>query len=97
VKITSWNIAGQTTCWREFQASGVDIALLLEATEPPAGIADRINPVTFRTAGEKRLPWRATVAHLSDHVGVEWLEAKPTSKTIPGTLCRLASRPGRRP
>jgi hypothetical protein len=84
MRITSWNIAGRSACWKELAASGADIALLQEAVAPPEGIA--VNPGDFATAGDKKRNWRAAIAHLSEGKEVEWVEAKPTAAAIPGTL-----------
>jgi hypothetical protein len=84
MKITSWNIAGKAACWKELAASGADIALLQEATEPPDIMT--VNPGIFATAGTKQRKWRAAVVHLNDRIAVEWVEAKRTAAAIPGTL-----------
>jgi len=43
VTMIAWNIAQSSEAWRLLIASDADIALLQEAREPPADVAERIN------------------------------------------------------
>ncbi len=66
-----------------------DIALLQEAGEPPYEVAERIevDPAPWGTAGvDAARAWRTAVARLSDHVKVDWFEAKPLDYAAPGEL-----------
>lgn len=73
-------------------ASDADIALLQEAKEPPADVAEKIDidPTPWRT-GPNRL-WRAAIVKLSNRAEVRWLEAKPLTDACAGELG--VSRPG---
>lgn len=42
VKIVSWNIARRDDAWRYLIETDADIALLQEAVEPPAEVAQRL-------------------------------------------------------
>ena len=91
VKIVSWNIARRAECWQHLIRSGADVALLQEATEPPAEFADRIDvdPAPWRTAGGDCDPpraWRAAVVRLSKRVQVEWIDAKSFDDAGSGEL-----------
>lgn len=95
VKIVAWNIARRNEAWRCLLDTDADIALLQEATEPPADVARRleVDPAPWRTAGAGlNRPWRAAVVKLSDRVGVQWLESKPVEDANPRELA--VSRPG---
>lgn len=95
VKLIAWNIARRDEAWRQLLDSGADIALLQEATEPPADVARRmeVDPSPWRTAGAGvHRPWRAAVVKLSSRVAVQWFEPKPLTDALPGDLA--VSRPG---
>ncbi len=95
VKLVAWNIARREEAWRALLDSGADVALLQEATEPPADVARRVDvgPSPWRTAGAGlQRPWRAAVVKLSDRVDVEWLELKPVDEASRQDL--MVSRPG---
>lgn len=55
VKLISWNIAQQQETWRRVLDLDADMALLQEAREPLADVADRpvVNPCPWRTAAPK--------------------------------------------
>lgn len=97
VKIISWNIAGRSEAWRQLLDMDADLALLQEATPPPADIVDQIEADTapWLTGGKgARRNWRAAIVRLSDAVSVDWLEPVPLGKagagqiavSMPGTL-----------
>lgn len=72
VKLIAWNIAQSSEAWRLLIASDADIALLQEAKEPPADVAEKIDidPTPWRT-GPNRL-WRAAIVKLSNRAEVRW-------------------------
>ena len=91
VKIVSWNIARRAKCWERLIDMGADVALLQEASEPRAELADRIDvdPAPWRTAGGDCDPpraWRTAVVRLSNRVQVEWIEAKSIDAAGSGEL-----------
>ncbi|TVQ75479.1 MAG: hypothetical protein EA363_00485, partial [Balneolaceae bacterium] len=95
VKLISWNIARRAKAWRCLPDSGCDIALLQEATAPPADIMDRVEcgPSHWNTAGAgTNRAWRSAIVRLSDRVRVEWLDPKSIEDAMPGELA--VSRPG---
>jgi endonuclease/exonuclease/phosphatase family metal-dependent hydrolase len=95
VKLIAWNIARREDAWRWLLDSDADIALVQEATEPPADVAGKLelDPSPWRTAGAGlNQPWRTAVVKLSNQVEVHWLEAKPIEDARPGELA--VSRPG---
>ena len=95
VKIISWNIARRVSPWHCLLNMDVDIALLQEAAEPPAEVAERVevDPAPWRTAGaDANRPWRAAVVRLSDRARVEWVEPKSIEEAGPGEFA--VSRPG---
>lgn len=95
MKMIAWNIARREEAWRCLLDTDADIALIQEATEPPADVARRldVDPTPWRTAGAGlNRPWRAAVVRLSNRVAVQWLEPKPLEDAHPGELA--VSRPG---
>ena len=71
IKIVSWNIGQRNEAWEVLLNSGVDVALLQEAKQPPASVKDRIHvdDLPWRTRGRSdRSAWRTCVARLSDRV-----------------------------
>ncbi|MCY3850210.1 MAG: hypothetical protein OXF75_05340 [Acidimicrobiaceae bacterium] len=40
--VVSWNIAKRHAAWRQLVEMGADVALLREAGNPPADVADRV-------------------------------------------------------
>lgn len=89
LKVIAWNIARRDEAWRYLLDSDADIALLQEATAPPADIAERldVDPAPWRTAGAGlNRPWRTAVVRLSDRVGVQRLEPRPVADASPGEL-----------
>ena len=95
MKIISWNIARRVSPWHCLLDMDVDIALLQEAAEPPAEVAERVevDPAPWRTAGaDADRPWRAAVVRLSDRACVEWIEPKSIEVAGPGEFA--VSRPG---
>lgn len=72
-----------------------DIALLQEATEPPADVARRLDVdcAPWRTAGAGlKRQWRTAVVKLSVRVAVQWIEPKSVEEAQPSELA--VSRPG---
>ena len=95
LKLLSWNIARRAEAWRHLADTGCDIALLQEASAPPADIADRVDcgPAPWRTAGAgTNRAWRSAVVRLSERVRVEWLDPKSIEEAMSGELA--VSRPG---
>jgi endonuclease/exonuclease/phosphatase family metal-dependent hydrolase len=89
VKIIAWNIARRDEAWRFLLDTDADIALVQEATEPPADVAGRldVDPAPWRTAGAGlNRPWRAAVVKLSTRAGVEWIEPKAVENAHPSEL-----------
>ena len=87
VKIISWNIARRDEAWRHLLNSDADIALLQEASEPPADVAGRIDldPEPWYTAGAGlNRPWRTVVVKLSNNLEVQWIEPKAVVDAGPG-------------
>lgn len=79
MKIVSWNINRKEAAWEELANSQYDIALIQEATPPPAGLIEdfRISPGEWQTAGNARRQWRTAIVKLSDKVDVDWIACKP--------------------
>jgi hypothetical protein len=95
VKMIAWNMARRDEAWRYLLHTDCDIALLQEATEPPADVAQKIDVdcIPWRTAGAGlKRQWRTAVVKLSDRVTVKWLEPKSVEEAEPGELA--VSRPG---
>jgi endonuclease/exonuclease/phosphatase family metal-dependent hydrolase len=91
VKIVAWNMAHRRAAWPFLLDSDADIALLQEATEPPADVAARlsVDSAPWRTGAQN---WRAAIAQLSNCAEVRWLESKPLADAHAGELG--VSRPG---
>lgn len=93
VKLIAWNIAQRAAAWRFLADSDADVALLQEATEPPADVAAKISCDTQAwqcTGGRPK--WRAAIVKLSDRAEVQWLETKLLVEARGGELG--VSRPG---
>jgi Endonuclease/Exonuclease/phosphatase family len=92
LKIIAWNIARCPDAWRRLIKSDADVALLQEASEPPADIAAefKVDGAPWRTGVNQR--WRTAVVKLSDRVELNWLSLTPLGEAIPGALA--VSRPG---
>ena len=89
MRIVSWNIAHREAGWRELAESDYDVALLQEASPPPAGLPERIrvDGAPWSTAGTaKRRGWRAAVVALSDRVEVDWIGAASLADAQAGEL-----------
>lgn len=89
MKILSWNIARREAAWRYLLETDCDIALLQEATAPPADVAGQIDagPAPWHTAGAGvNRPWRTAIVQLSDRVDVQWFEPKSVGDARPGEL-----------
>jgi len=83
VKVLSWNIARRDEAWRFLLETGADIALLQEASPPPADVAREIEvgPASWHTASaRRRRPWRSAVVKLSDRCDVQWLPTEPLTE-----------------
>ena len=88
VKVISWNIAHRKQAWHALCDTDADIALVQEATEPPADMPPpfEYRPAPWRTAGAGHRPWRAAVVKLSSRIGVQWLEPTPIGDAQDGDL-----------
>jgi len=89
LKIIAWNIAHRDEAWRYLLDTDADIALLSEATEPPADVAGKldVDPAPWQTAGARvNRPWRAAIVNLSNRVGMQWFEPKLVADAVPGDL-----------
>jgi exonuclease III len=86
MKMITWNIAQSADVWSLLFDSNADVALLQEAREPPADVAAKVqvNPDPWRTGSSRS--WRAAIVKLSNHVNIEWLEAKSLSDAQAGEL-----------
>ncbi len=92
IRLVTWNIAQREAAWRELSASDVDLALLQEATPPPADVAGkiRVDGSEWRTGAGRN--WRTVIARFSDRVQVEWIDSKSLDEASVGELG--VSRPG---
>ena len=81
--------------WSELLNSGVDIALLQEAREPPAGLSQPYDIIDgtapWRTVGANR-PWRTAIVRLSDAVKLREVKSIPIDSAETGEF--ISSRPG---
>lgn len=79
MKITAWNIARRDECWRELARSEADIALLLEASPPPADVATQVGveDTPWVTAGSKHRPWRTSIARIHRDLRLERIATCP--------------------
>jgi endonuclease/exonuclease/phosphatase family metal-dependent hydrolase len=92
MKIVAWNIAQRAEAWRYLVDSDADIALLQEATAPPADIAAKLNVDRAPWQTGQNRPWRAAIVKLSNCAEVRWLEGKTLADAQSGELG--VSRPG---
>jgi hypothetical protein len=78
IRVVSWNTAQRVDAWRALLDTDADVALLQEATEPPADVASRVdvNPGPWCTAGIGARPWRTAIVKLSQKVHLEWIDSK---------------------
>ena len=92
MKIIAWNIAHRSDAWRLLAKSDADIAMLQEASAPPADVAPSfdVDPNPWQSGRTQR--WRTAVVKLSSHADVQWIEAKPLADARGGELG--VSRPG---
>ena len=92
--VVSWNIAKKHEPWRQLVEMGADVALLQEAGNPPADVADRVDTGPrehWDSHGWNSDWWKgrwpslydrwAKVVKLSDRVDVEWFtQVSPISE-----------------
>jgi endonuclease/exonuclease/phosphatase family metal-dependent hydrolase len=92
MKIITWNMAHRSDAWSLLACSDADIALLQEASEPPAAVATNfeVDCAPWQTGRNQR--WRTAVVKLSSRAEVQWIEAKPLADAHGGELG--VSRPG---
>jgi endonuclease/exonuclease/phosphatase family metal-dependent hydrolase len=92
VKLIAWNIAQRAAAWRELANSDIDIALLQEATPPPADIAAKVkvDDTEWETGAGRN--WRTAIVQLSDQVQLQPISAMPLAQASAGELG--VSRPG---
>jgi hypothetical protein len=102
VKITSWNIARRDACWRELAHSDAHVALLQEATPPPADLASKVGveDTPWVTAGSKHRPWRTCIAQLRDQFRIARIATGPLATdssqwgiSCPGSLAGAVVHP----
>jgi endonuclease/exonuclease/phosphatase family metal-dependent hydrolase len=88
VKLISWNINQRLEPWHILLESGADIALLQEASQPPAAATAGVDvsPGPWRTAGTARRPWRTAVVKLSSRVTLEWFNPMSIDEASHGDL-----------
>lgn len=81
LRILSWNMAHRDDSWRKLVEYGYDVALVQEASEPPADVAARVHVDSqeWRLGGAGVGPrlWRSAVVGLSDRVDVQHLRSMP--------------------
>ncbi len=86
-RVVSWNVAKRHAPWRELVGMGADVALLQEAGNCPADVADRVDTgpeASWNAHGWNSDWWHgrrsnlydrwAKVVKLSDEVDVEWFK-----------------------
>ena len=79
--------------WRVLAESDADVALLQEASSPPAGLSVHVDDAPWTTAGVgMRRPWRTAIVALSDRVRVRWRPGLPITEAEHDQL--HVSRPG---
>lgn len=91
-RLVTWNMARRAAAWRELAASDVDVALLQEATPPPADVAANIEVDGSEWKTGTGRNWRTVVARFSNRVQVDWIIPKSLDETCMGELG--VSRPG---
>ena len=101
MKVISWNMAGWLQPWKCLLDMDVDLALLQEATEPPADVAERIRadpaievdaaPWETMIVGT-RPRYRTAIVKLSNRIELDRIEAKPLEVAESREL--VASWPG---
>ena len=82
-------MAHRGEAWRFLLNSDVDVALLQEASSPPADIANRIeiDPAQWETAGAGiSRPWRTAIANLTKRYTLEWFHSKSIENAGAGEL-----------
>ena len=99
--VVSWNIARKHAAWRELVEMGADAALLQEAGNPPADVADRVDTGprehwdshVWNSDWWEGRDWRGLfdrwpkVVKLSDRVEVEWFrQVSPISAAAPDEI-----------
>ena len=101
MKVISWNMAGRLQPWKCLLDMDVDLALLQEATEPPADVAERIRADS--TIEVDAAPWetmivgarpryKTAIVKLSNRIELDRIEAKPLEVAESREL--VASWPG---
>lgn len=91
--LVSWNLAHGDAPWRELAASGADVALVQEATAPPAGVSVEVDDEPWATAGAGMTRnWRTAIVRVSDRVRVSWRPLKAIADARSDEL--HVSRPG---
>ena len=101
MKVISLNMAGWLQPWKCLLDMDVDLALLQEATEPPADVAERIRadpaievdaaPWETKIVGA-RPRYRTAIVKLSNRIELDRIEAKPLE--VAGNRELVASWPG---
>lgn len=83
MRLLSWNVAQHRVSWDELAREGADVALLQEASPPPADCPIEVLPAVrddWSTVGWRRR-WRTAIARLSTNV--ELVERAATSIEAP--------------
>jgi len=94
LKLLSWNMKQKASNWQVVLDSGVDLAMLQEAKDPPAELEGILIARHDVGLTENNLPWRAVVANLANNEKFELIPFKtqPLGGSDPEAL--MVSRPG---
>jgi len=94
IKLLSWNMRQKASNWQTVLDSGVDIAMLQEAKEPPVDLAGNFMFQKDLEITESKLLWRAIVAGLvnTDKLDFTPIQTQPLDGSDPEAL--MVSRLG---
>lgn len=89
LRLVSWNIAQRHEPWRILLDSDADIALLQEASPPPADVASRfdVGPEPYQTQGTGRTyAYRTALVRLNPRVDLTRIPTAPIAEAGPDDL-----------